>query len=169
MTGPGRLEVGRIAKAHGLTGEVVVHPLSNVPGRFAKGAVLYASDEPMVVLSSRPHQGRWLVRFEGIADRSAAEAWRGTVLTADPVGDAPEGEVWVHELIGSGVCDRDGHALGTVVAVEANPAHDLLVLDDGALVPMVFVVETSPGEGDRPGAIVVDVPEGLLEVNRREQ
>lgn len=168
MTDPRRLEVGRIVKAHGLTGEVVVHPVSNVAGRFEAGAVLYAAGEPMVIVSSRPHQRRWLVRFEGIEDRTAAEEKRGTVLMADLPGDAPEGEVWVHEMIGARVRGRDGSDLGTVVAVEANPAHDLLVLEDGALVPLVFVVEvTAGGDGD-PGEIVIDPPEGLLEVNRRE-
>lgn len=165
MTDPQRLEVGRIVKAHGLTGEVVVHPVSNVPSRFAAGAVLYAAGEPMVIVSSRRHQQRWLVRFEGIDDRSAAEAKRGTLLMGDLPGDAPEGEVWVHEMIGARVRGCGGGDLGTVVAVEANPAHDLLVLDDGALVPLVFVVEVRPGD---PGEIVIDPPEGLLEVNRRE-
>jgi 16S rRNA processing protein RimM len=64
----------------------------------------------------------------------------------------------VHELIGARVVDTAGVALGTVVAVEANPAHDLLVLDCGVLVPMPFVAER------RDDAIVVNVPEGLLDV-----
>ncbi|MCZ7536710.1 MAG: ribosome maturation factor RimM [Acidimicrobiia bacterium] len=168
MTGPRRLEVGRIVKAHGLAGEVVVHPVSNAPGRFAAGALLHSAGGPLVVLSSRPHQGRWLVRLEGVDDRSAAEAMRGTLLMADLPGDAPEGEVWVHELIGARARGRDGSDLGRVVAVEANPANDLLVLDDGALVPMVFVVEVRPAGAGAPGEVVIDPPEGLLEVNRRE-
>ena len=44
--------------------------------------------------------------------------------------------------------------------MEVNPAHDLLVLDDGTLVPIVFVVD------QQPGVVVVDVPDGLLDVNR---
>jgi len=47
-----------------------------------------------------------------------------------------------------------------VIAVETNPAHDLLVLDDGALIPIVFVVD------QEPGVVIVDVPNGLLDVNR---
>ena len=98
-----------------------------------------------------------LVRFDGIDDRNAAEALRGTVLSAD----APEtggDELWVHELIGAEVRDRAGVVLGSVVAVEANPAHDLLVLESGALVPVVFVTAQA-------GRIVtVDIPEGLLDL-----
>ncbi len=56
--------------------------------------------------------------------------------------------------------DLKGKTLGRVTAVEANPAHDILVLDDGALVPFVFVVE------QEAGVLVVDLPDGLLDVNR---
>jgi 16S rRNA processing protein RimM len=76
----------------------------------------------------------------------------------DAAGEAPEGELWVHEVIGAEVRDRAGARIGRVDAVQANPAHDLLVLDTGALVPMVFVVEHAPG------VVVVDLPDGLLEL-----
>jgi 16S rRNA processing protein RimM len=153
-----RLEVGRVAKAHGLRGEVVVVPITNQSGRFDAGAELWAGSRPLRVATSRPHQGGHLVRFDGVEDRTAAERLRGTILTADPLGPAPEGEVWVHELVGAPVEDRAGTPLGTVVAVQANPAHDLLVLDSGALVPMVFLVDVDDGR------IVIDPPEGLLDL-----
>ena len=63
----------------------------------------------------------------------------------------------MHALIGSEVVDVAGRAHGRVEAVEANPASDLLVLGDGRLVPLVFVVESSAGR------VVVDVPAGLLD------
>lgn len=125
--------------------------------RTQPGAVLFADARRLVVIGARPHRDRWVVRFEGVDDRVAAEALRGVVLTAHPLGPLPDDELWAHELVGSVVCDRDGQELGRVAAVEANPAHDLLVLDDGALVPIVFVVELAPGR------VVVDPPEGLLE------
>jgi len=158
-----RLEVGRIGRAHGLRGEVAVSLSSNRTERLAPGEVLFAGDREFVVRAARPHGGRWLVQFEGVSDRDAAEALRGVVLSGEPLGPLPEGELWVHELIGSEVSDTTGRRLGRVVAVEANPAHDLLVLDDGALVPMVFVVE------QRDGAVVVDPPAGLLDVNRGDE
>ena len=64
---------------------------------------------------------------------------------------------WVHELIGSEVLDTDGVRLGTVRAVVANPASDLLELEGGALVPLRFVVERSPGR------VVLDAPPGLVD------
>jgi 16S rRNA processing protein RimM len=156
-----RLVVGRIGRAHGLRGEVAITFSSNRPERAAPGAVLHAGARELVIAAARPHQGRTLVHFEGIDDRSAAEALLGEELTAEPLsGDEvlADDEFWVHELVGAVVRDRAGAQLGTVVAVEANPAHDLLVLDGGALVPMVFVVE------QRTDEVVVDPPDGLFEL-----
>jgi 16S rRNA processing protein RimM len=151
-----------VGRAHGLRGEVAVRFSSNRPERAAPGAVLYAGDRELVVASSRPHQGRVLLCFEGVDDRTAAESLLGLELTAAPLGgdevELDDDELWVHEVVGAEVQDRSGAIVGRVVAVEANPAHDLLVLDGGALVPMVFVVE------QRDGVVVVDPPEGLFDL-----
>jgi len=167
MTGD-RLEVGRIVKAHGIRGEVVVEAVSNRPERFAAGAELHAGDRRFVVRRASPQGGpdpagrvsraRWIVSFEGVDDRNEAERLRGTMLAGDPL-DYEDGsdELWVHELVGSELFDPSGRALGRVTAVEANPASDLLVLEDGHLVPMVFVVEATEGR------VVVDPPAGLLD------
>ena len=167
MTGD-RLEVGRIVKAHGIRGEVVVEAVSNRPERFASGAVLHAEDRRFVVRRASPQGGpdpagrvsraRWIVSFEGVDDRNEAERLRGTVLCGDPLDYEDDAdELWVHELVGSELFDPSGRALGRVTAVEANPASDLLVLEDGHLVPMVFVVEAAAGR------VVVDPPAGLLD------
>ena len=153
-----RLEVGRIGRAHGLRGDVVITPVTNVSARFAKGSTLWVDDRAHVIASSRPNQHRFVVRFDGVDDREGADALRGKIVEAEALAEPPDGELWVHELIGSEVRDRAGVALGQVVAVEANPAHDLLVLDGGALVPMVFVVSSESG------VVVVDPPEGLFDL-----
>jgi 16S rRNA processing protein RimM len=164
MGAPGadeRLVVGRIGRAHGLRGEVAVRFTSNRPERAAPGAVLYVGERELVIATSRPHQDRVLVHFEGIEDRTAAEALQGLELSALPLGDEvqlDDDELWIHEVVGAEVQDRAGATVGRVVAVEANPAHDLLVLDGGALVPMVFVVE------QRDGVVVIDPPEGLFDL-----
>jgi 16S rRNA processing protein RimM len=157
---PGELEVGRIGRAHGIRGEVAVTFTSNRPERHQVGASMRTGERTLVITAVRPHQGRWLVRFEGVDDRTSAEALLGVVLTADPLADVSldDDEFWVHELVGALVTDRAGAAVGSVVAVEANPASDQLVLDSGALVPMVFVVE------QRGDVVVVDLPDGLLDL-----
>jgi 16S rRNA processing protein RimM len=154
------LELGRVTRPHGIRGEVVVMLHTDRPERTTPGAVLRAGDRTLVVASARPHQGRWLVRFEGITDRNGAEELRGATLVGEPLDDPGEGRIWVHELVGEEVRDVRGNVLGRVADVEANPAHDILVLDDGTLVPFVFVVE------QEPGVLIVDPPDGLLDVNR---
>jgi 16S rRNA processing protein RimM len=151
---PVRLEVGRVGRAHGLRGEVVVALTSDRVERLAPGAVLGTAEGELVVQAARPHQHRFLVRFEGVDDRSAAERLQGSPLYADALPSEAD-ELWVHELIGAEVRDRAGARLGTVEAIEANPASDLLVLDGDRLIPLVFVVEHAPG------AVTVDVPDGL--------
>jgi 16S rRNA processing protein RimM len=158
--GAADLELGRVGRPHGVRGEVVVTLHTDRSERTTPGAVLRAGDRTLVVVSARPHQGRWLLRFEGITDRDGAEELRGATLVGEPIDDPGEGRIWVHELVGDQVRDVHGTTLGRVAEVQANPAHDILVLDDGVLVPMVFVVDR------QPGVLVVDPPDGLLDVNR---
>jgi 16S rRNA processing protein RimM len=160
-TAPRRLEVGFVAKAHGLRGQVIVELVSNRAERVTPGAVLFApSGRSLEIVSASAHPGagrdRWIVGFAGVSDRESAEALRGTALSGEPITD-PDA-LWVHDLLGVTVVDQNRTMIGTVVAVEANPASDLLVLDGGALVPLRFV--TARGEG----SLTVDIPDGLLDL-----
>jgi 16S rRNA processing protein RimM len=151
----GLLEVGRITKPHGIRGEVIVELVTDRVERVAPGTVLQGSAGPLTIERSSAHQGRWIVQFAGVETREGAEALRGTVLSAEPLDD-PDA-LWVHDLIGSDVVDAGGTRRGRVVSVLANPASDLLELDDGALVPVRFVT------GRAPGIVHVDPPAGLFE------
>lgn len=142
-------------RPHGRSGETVVELVSNRPERLGQGTLLYTKDRELRVASARPFKKRWLVRFEGVSDLDAAELLRNQLLLARPLSD-PDA-LWVHELVGSEVRSVKGESLGKVTAVVANPASDLMELEDGGLVPVRFVVE----HHDR--LVVVDVPEGLLE------
>ena len=160
---PRRLEVGRVGRPHGLQGEIAVTFVSDRVERTVPGAVLFApmpdgTERTLVIETARPHQGRWLLCFTGVEDRTAAEALRGVVLSADELPSGGLDELWVHQLVNAQVYNTAGGEIGQVVAVQANPAHDLLVLDGGALVPVTFVVEHGPGR------VVVVIPDGLLEL-----
>ncbi|MFA5885187.1 MAG: ribosome maturation factor RimM [Acidimicrobiia bacterium] len=161
MTGapPGHLEIGRLGRPHGLRGELMVSLVTDRTERVAVGTRWWVAGREVTVEGSRPHQGRYRVKLDGIDDRDAAAALTGAVVYAAPLADTGSDDdvVWVHEVIGAEVVDRAGRGHGRVVAVEANPAHDLLVLDGGGLVPMVFVVEQTAGR------VVIDPPEGLLD------
>jgi 16S rRNA processing protein RimM len=149
------LEVGRIVKPHGIRGEVIVDLVTNRPERVAAGSVLSSDAGDLEVVRSSPHQGRWIVAFNGVADRNEAEELRGTVLRAEAL-EGEDDTLWVHELVGALVYDIDGLFYGRVREVEANPASDLLVLPQG-LVPLVFVVEQGEGR------VVIDPPAGLID------
>ncbi len=148
------LEVGRIAKAHGLKGEVVVELTTDRTERLEPGSVLDTDRGPLTVVQAAPHQRRWRVTFEGVESREDAEALHGVVLRAEPIDDP---DVWfVHELVGADVVTEAGSPVGRCTAVVENPAHDLLEIDDELLVPLPFVVEVADGR------IVIDPPDGLI-------
>jgi 16S rRNA processing protein RimM len=159
--GGGRLEVGFVARSHGLKGGVVVELVTNRRERVAPGSRLFApGGRTLEVTAASPlptaGRDRWLVTFAGVHSREGADALRGVPLFADPIDD-PDA-FWVHDLVGASVTDQEGTDLGRVVAVEANPASDLLVLESGALVPLRFV--TARVEG----SVTVDIPPGLLDL-----
>ena len=147
--------MGRITRPHGLKGEVIVDLTTNRTERLDAGSRLWAGDRPLEVRFATPHQGRWIVDFAGVSGRDAAEALRGALFTAEPIDDRDA--LWVHDLVGSRLVDADGADRGLIVAVQANPASDLLLLDGGGLVPVRFVVER------RAGVVVADLPAGLLD------
>lgn len=151
-----RLEVGSIGRPHGVRGDVIVRLLSDRAERVEPGAVLHTADgRVLTVVTSRPHQRAHIVSFAEIGDRTAAEALAGTVLVGEPLDD-PDA-LWIHELIGRRLVETDGTERGIVVAVQENPASDLLVTDDDALVPLTFLVDHS-GED-----LVIDPPAGLFD------
>jgi len=127
--------VGKITKAHGLHGEVVVLVFSDNPERFDPGSVMFFEDGREVrIRASRPNGGRMLVAFEGIGDRNAAELLRGLTLVVprSSLPDLPPGEYWPHQLEGCVVVTESGRMLGAITDVVANPAQDLWVTVDGS-------------------------------------
>jgi 16S rRNA processing protein RimM len=150
------LVVGAIGRAHGLAGAVVVHLVTDRLERLEPGSTFETDRGALTVVSSRPLNGNHVVSFRGIESREAAEAHRGLELRAAPL-ESDDEVLWVDELIGAEVRTSDGTTVGTVAAIEANPASDLLVLDSGALIPSRFVVGALVD-----GIVTVEVPEGLL-------
>ena len=152
------LEVGRIGKPHGVRGDTYVTFTSDVASRHEPGSVMFvrtaSGERRLVVERSRAERDRHVVHFEGIESRESVAVLTNAVLLAEPVAD--DSSLWVHELIGSEVVELSGTARGRCVAVVANPAHDLLELADGSLVPMPFVLSC------RDGVTTIDPPEGLF-------
>ena len=122
--------VGKVTKAHGLRGEVTVLPLTDNPDRFTQGGVVYLEDgRALSIEEARNNGARLLVTFEGIADRTGAEALRGAMLVVpqSDLPELPEGTYWPHELEGCEVVTAAGRSLGSITDVVANRANDIWI------------------------------------------
>ena len=144
MSSEPTVAVGRITRAHGVHGEVSVVVLSEVPERFADGAVVWLEDgRALTVSTSRPHRDRLLVRFREVADRGAADALRGALLVVPESSSPPlpAGSWWDHQLEGCAVETDAGRSLGRVHDVIHTAANDVwsVVAPDGAenLIPVL--------------------------------
>ncbi|MDQ3168988.1 MAG: ribosome maturation factor RimM [Acidobacteriota bacterium] len=165
--------VGRIARPHGIRGEVVIDPSTDFPEeRFAEGATVFAerggAASPMTVAASRMHAGRPIVRFQGTATMDEAELLRGFELRVpeSALGELPENVWYHHQLLGSAVRTKDGQDVGTVTAISGPTERSILVIDGPggeALVPLVAAFCTVDVAAKE---IVIDPPEGLIEANR---
>lgn len=167
-----QLVVAKIGRAHSLRGEVVLDLRTDDPEtRLAVGAELAtepASAGPLTVLSRRLHQGRWLVKFVEVADRTAAEALRGVELVVEAEASDEEDAWYPHELRGLRAELTDGTVVGEVVGLEHLPAHDALALKESlpgggtarTLVPLVKAMV--PVVDVAGGRVVLDPPGGLL-------
>ncbi|WP_328809677.1 ribosome maturation factor RimM [Rhodococcus sp. NBC_00294] len=177
------LVVGRVAKSHGIKGEVVVEVRTDDPDeRFAPGSVLHGrarrddSTTDYTVEAAREHSGRLLLRLKGIDDRSTADAMRGTLFVVDtadlPPSDDPD-EFYDHELEGMTVQFAPDHqsagtVIGTVSEVLHSAAGELLSItpaDENVgrelLVPFVSAIVVSVSRETR--TVEIDPPEGLLD------
>jgi 16S rRNA processing protein RimM len=119
----------------------------------------------LVVASSRSHGTRFLVRFEGVDGREAAEDLRGALyIEAAEVRSLEPGEYWEHDLVGADVMHLDGSAIGRVSTIEAGPGQDRLIVETPAGDQMIpFVGEIVVEVDLQARRVVVDPPEGLLD------
>lgn len=167
------LLIGRIARAHGNKGQVIVNLDTDFPGeRFVVGArvLVGPAEEPATITSARFHQGRPVIGLEGIDTIAEAEALAGVELKvlASDLPALPEGTYYRHDLVGCEVQDTEGRLIGAVIAVEGPLEASRLVVDaphGEVLIPLVpeMCVEIAPADK----RIRVKVPEGLIELNSK--
>jgi 16S rRNA processing protein RimM len=165
--------VGRVARPHGLRGEVAVNPETDfVEERFRVGAVLWTrppgGEEALTVAALRVQNGRPIVRFEGFERIEDVERLAGLELRV------PESELqpldphtyYQHQLVGCVVEGADGGAVGTVARVEGGAMGSLLVVEGARgeiLVPLSQAICVEVDVAAKK--IRIDPPEGLLELN----
>ncbi|MFB7995817.1 ribosome maturation factor RimM [Streptomyces sp. NPDC056002] len=167
-----QLVVARIGRAHGIKGEVTVEVRTDEPElRLGPGAVLAtdpASAGPLTIETGRVHSGRLLLRFEGVRDRTAAEALRNTLLIAevDPE-ELPEDEdeFYDHQLMDLDVVTTDGVEVGRITEISHLPSQDLFIVErpDGSEVMIPFVEEIVTEIDLEEQRAIIDPPPGLID------
>lgn len=168
--------IGRIARAHGIRGQVIVNIDTDFPSeRFEPGAELMlkrevrdAEPEPITITTMRLHQGRPVIGIDGIGDMNAAMALVGAEIRIprEQLMPLPAGMFYWHDLIGCRVDTESGMTVGTVTRVERTTGHSHLVVDAASsevLIPLVAAICTTVDP--RHKRIVIDPPDGLLDVN----
>ena len=167
--------VGRIARPHGLKGDVVVNPETDfIEERFAQGATLWTrsdrGDEPLVIRSAKLHGSRPVLGFEGCERIDDAERLSGLELRVPEESLQPlaAGTYYQHQLIGCLVETTTGERIGEVARVAGGAAGSLLAIDGPngeVLIPLAVDICTNVDVVAK--RITVEVPEGLLELNER--
>jgi 16S rRNA processing protein RimM len=167
--------VGRIARAHGIRGQVIVNPETDFPEeRFQPGAELFVERggrvDTLTVTTARFHRERPVVGIAGIETMTDAETLAGLELRVpvDRLAALPPGTFYRHDLVGCRVETRDGAMVGVVSNVEGTMSGSRLVVDGAAgevLIPLVGEICTLVDPQAK--RIVIDPPAGLIEANAR--
>ena len=165
--------VGRIARAHGNRGQVIVDPETDFPQeRFKPGSVLHIRRhhdvEPLTVAGVRFHRGRPILSLAGVDTMDAAEALAGAELRIETsaLQPLPVGSFYRHDLVGCMVQTTGGDQIGEVVGVEGEGSGSRLIVRKGSAEVLIPLAEEICARVDIAGrTIVVEPPEGLLDLN----
>ena len=168
MRGDPRVEIGRIARAHGIRGEVVIATHDPGSDLLDRQSTLWIGGVARDVVQARSTPRGWLVQLADVATRNAAEALRGQVVEVDRAAlELDEEDVLLDDLIGCRVQRVDGTPWGTIAAVESG-MQDRLVIHDGDIERQLPLVDEFVTDIDlEAGVVTVDPPEGLPEHRRR--
>lgn len=167
MRGDPRVEIGRIARVHGIRGEVVIAAHDRDSELLGTIEALWIGGTSRRVVRARNTPRGWLVQLEGVATRNDAEALRGQVVEVDRGAlELGEDDVLLDDLIGCRVQRVDGTPWGRIAAIEGD-LQDRLVIHDGDIERMLPLVDEFVVGIDLPaGVVTVDPPDGLPEHKR---
>lgn len=164
-----RIEIGGVARAHGIRGEVVIvthDPDSEVLGSAGE---IYVGGVVRKVTGARDTHRGWLVALDGLATRTDAERLKGQPVEVDRATlDLAPDDILLGDLVGCEVRRVDGTPWGKVTAVEAGTHQDLLVIADGAVERLLPLVDAFVTSIDLEAAVItVDPPDDLPESKLR--
>jgi 16S rRNA processing protein RimM len=167
---PPRIEIGGIARAHGIRGEVVIVTHDPDSETLAEVERIYLDGVPRRILAARGTHRGWLVLLDGVATRNEAEALRGRRVEVDRDDlHLAAGDILLHDLVGCAVRLVDGTPWGVIAEIEsvAGGLQDRLIIHDGDVERMLPLVDVFVKNIDLDARVVtVDPPEGLPESRR---
>ncbi|HEU4613285.1 MAG TPA: ribosome maturation factor RimM [Kofleriaceae bacterium] len=168
MRGEARIEIGGVARAHGIRGEVVIVTHDPDSDTLGNVATIWIGGVERKVVQARDTQRGWLVALEGVTTRNDAEALRGQPVEVDRAALAlSEDDVLLDDLVDCEVRLPDGTPWGTIAEIMVGAHQDLLVIHDGdveRLLPLVDQFVTSIDL--EAGVVTVDPPQDLPESRR---
>jgi 16S rRNA processing protein RimM len=131
-SGERKIALAAVAGAHGIKGELRLKLFSDSIESLSRHDKLFVGGVERRLLSVQGSGKAAVARFEGIVERSTAEALRGSLVEIERAALPPleAGEYYYVDLIGLSAVDRSGKSFGTVVAVENYGAGDLLEIED---------------------------------------
>jgi 16S rRNA processing protein RimM len=160
---PRRLRAARVVRAHGVRGELRIEPLGGDAARFTAGLRLHVEADSRSLTVRRARglpDGQLLLTVDEVVSRDDAQRMQGAYLCVD-AADARRlnnDEWFVHQLVGLRAMTPEGEALGTVSDVEAYPAQDVLVVDDGSRVRRLPMTESFVRRVDVAGGVIELTP-----------
>jgi len=163
-----RIEIGGVARAHGIRGEVVIVTHDPDSETLDGVAAIWVGGVERKVVGVRDTQRGWLVQLEGIVTRNDAEALRGQPVEVEREALAlTDDDLLLHDLVGLEVRRTDGTPWGKVAEIMVGSHQDLLVIHDGEIERLLPLVDQFVTSIDvEAGVVIVDPPEDLPE-NRR--
>ncbi len=168
MRGESRIEIGGVARAHGIRGEVVI--ITHDPDSATLGNVesIWIGGVERKIVQARDTQRGWLVALAGVATRNDAEALRGQPVEVDRAAlQLDEDDVLLDDLIDCKVRLPDGTPWGTIAEIMVGAHQDLLVIHDGETERLLPLVDEFVTNIDlAAGVVTVSPPEDLPESKR---
>lgn len=165
MRGDPRIEIGGVARAHGIRGEVVIVTHDPDSDTLDGATVVWIDGIERTITAARHTHRGWLVQLAGIATRTDAEALRGKRVEVDRSAlELADDDILLSDLVGCRVLLADGTPWGTIAAIDTHPLQDRLVIHDGAIERMLPLVDAFVTRIDlEAGTVTVDPPPGLPE------
>ncbi|MFQ5996882.1 MAG: ribosome maturation factor RimM [Dehalococcoidales bacterium] len=165
------ITIGRILAPWGVKGKLKVKTETDFPQRFASGAKVYISQQPMTIDSAEWHRGKLVVKFSAIDSIAEAQKLRGKTIEIPhrQVQPLPEGQFYHFQMIGLEVRTTQGEPLGKISEILTTESNDVYIVRNAKGEILIPAIEDVVKSVDlEQGHMVIEPIEGLLSQNQKE-